>query len=154
MTSLRRYLLPGCVTLVAFALTFSFKPVPVRRDLEAKDRQIEISLLALPHGKVLYAVVDFDGVYLKDKRFDFTQARHAISSILKDQKIPNLIIYGTELTRYGDLVELYGGIEPGLVRYSSFSFRTLPSGSRQPLTGFLTPQCCHSVDTENTPPKG
>ncbi len=37
MNSLRRYLLPGCVALAAFGLTFSFKPVPVKRDLVAKE---------------------------------------------------------------------------------------------------------------------
>ncbi len=109
-------------------------------------------LAALPHGKVLYVVVDYDGAYLDTQRIEFAHARHVVSTMLREQKIRNLIIYGTDRARYGDVVEIYAGIQADLLRYSSFSFRALPTGSRKPMTGYLKPQCCHSIDIENASP--
>lgn len=103
----------------------------------------------IPHGKVLYVVVDRDGVYLGEKRFDLAGAKVGIAALLKEQKIRNLVIYGTDLARYGDVVELYGSFDPSLLRWSTFSFRSLPIGTRKPLTGFLKPMCCYADDIEN-----
>lgn len=105
--------------------------------------------IEIPHGKVLYAVVDKDGVYLGEKKFDLAGAKVGIAALLKEQNIRNLVIYGTDLARYGDVVELYGNIDPSLVRWSTFSFRSIPIGTRKPLTGFLKPRCCYADDIEN-----
>jgi len=117
-----------------------------------ESRSEDEELIAIPHGKVLYVVVDKDGVYLGEKKFDLGGAKVAIAALLKEQKIPNLIIYGTDLARYGDVIELYGGFDPSLIRWSTFSFRPLTIGTRKPLTGFLKRDiCCGYYDSENDP---
>jgi hypothetical protein len=103
----------------------------------------------LPHGKVLYVVIDVDGAYFGSKRFDVRFAKDAVNTILKEEKIRNLVIYGTDVARYGDVIELYAAIDPTLIRWSTFSLKSLAAGSRKPLTGFYRPRCCHSVDVEN-----
>ncbi len=126
------------------------KPDVHPRHVHATESEEEV--IQIPSGRVLYVVVDRDGIYLGTQRFDLSAAKVAIASLLKEQKIPNLIIYGTDLARYGDVIELYGGIDPSLIRWSTFSFRPLTIGTRKPLTGFLKRDiCCGYYDSENDP---
>ncbi|MBK9992042.1 MAG: hypothetical protein IPP19_15295 [Verrucomicrobia bacterium] len=115
-------------------------PMP-KSEEEAEDK--------LPKGPILYVVVDFDGAYVDTQRIDFSIAKQVISTLVRDRKINTMVVYGTDLARHGDVVSVYTGIEPGLLRWKAISSQTLPSGSRKPATGFLKPQCCHSIDVDN-----
>jgi len=109
----------------------------------------DLRIVKMPHGKVLYVVVDGDGIYLGNTRFDLPGAKAGVGALLREQKIRNLVIYATDLARYGDVIELYGSVDRKFMRWSTFSFRSLPIGTRKPLTGFLKPMCCYSADVEN-----
>lgn len=150
MNRLAVILSSSAIAGVIWFLAASKPVVPAKHAHEPRNDDIE--LIAIPHGKVLYVVVDKDGVYLGEKKFDLAGAKVGIVALLKEQKIPNLIIYGTDLARYGDVIELYGGIDPLLIRWSTFSFRPLAIGTRKPLTGFLKRDiCCGYYDSENDP---
>lgn len=110
---------------------------------------MEVEFLGMAPGKVLYVVVDKDGVYLGDTHFDLAGAKTGIRALLKEQKIKNLVIYGTIVARYGDVIELRDSIDPALVRHSTLSVRPLSPGTRKPLTGLLQARCCYVEDVEN-----
>ena len=64
------------------------KPVDQAKHVHESRSENE-GLIAIPHGKVLYVVVDKDGVYLGEKKFDLAGAKVGIAALLKEQKIPN-----------------------------------------------------------------
>jgi hypothetical protein len=106
-------------------------------------------IVRMPHGRVLYVVVDFDGVYLGQERLDPRIAKDVINAMLKEQKIHNLVIYGTTHARFGAAADIFTNLDLSVVRWRQFGLFTLKVGDRKPLTGFLKPMCCGYYDSEN-----
>ncbi len=102
-----------------------------------------------PHGRVLYVVIDFDGVYLGQERIDPVIAKDVINAMLREQQIHNLVIYGTTHARFGVGVDIFANLDLSVVRWRQFGLLPLKVGDRKPLTGFLKPMCCGSYDSEN-----
>ncbi len=121
--------------------------IQIKDDFRPKSDWLED--FSIPHGKILYVVVDRDGVYLGTEKFDLAGAKVGINALLTEYKIRNLEFYGTDLARYGDVIELYTSVDPKLIRWSSFPTRPVPTGTRMPLTGFLKRRCCFAEDVEN-----
>lgn len=115
-----------------------------------QEQEPELHLRVVPHGRVLFVVVDQDGVYLGPERLTVEQGVLTINAFLREHEIRNLVVYGTDLARYGEAVRLFAGIDQKLLRWSQLATRPLPIGSRKPLTGNYRPRCCFAVDTENT----
>ena len=66
--------------------------------------------MTLPHGRVLYVVVEKEGVYVGDAMVPIT----AFEEFLKREGStlrPNYaLVCGTDMARYGDVVKAYGAI--------------------------------------------
>ncbi len=115
----------------------------------ASESNNSFEVVRMPHGRVLYVVVDFDGVYLGQERLDPVIAKDVINAMLKEQKIHNLVIYGTTHARFGAAADIFANLDLSVVRWRQFGFFTLKVGDRKPLTGFLKPMCCGYYDSEN-----
>ena len=132
--------------LVVLLVSYWTRPKPPVPDPEP---EYSSQIVRMPHGRVLYVVVDFDGVYLGQERVDPLIATDVINATLKEQKIHNLVIYGTTHARFGAATEIFANLDLSVVRWRQFGLFTLKVGDRKPLTGFLKPMCCGYYDSEN-----
>jgi hypothetical protein len=85
--------------------------------------------------RVIYAVVEPDGIYFGDQRVDFAAAIGFLDAEAKKEHIRAVYVCITDAARYGDAARFYIGIDKA--RYYVTSFPTIPVaiGYRFPLTG-------------------
>lgn len=145
-TFITLFLLGGLIVLIA---TIRPKPEPKPAASANTEALTKEDVVRIPHGRVLYVVVDFDGVYLGQDRLDPLLAKDAINAMLKAEKIHNLVIYGTTEARFGPAADIFAHLDPSLVRWKQFGLLPLKVGDRKPLTGFLKRMCCGYYDSEN-----
>ncbi len=141
-----------CCVVVFGVMWWAGTMEPVVKDAvaESSGEPVTEMMIRVPRGRVLYVVVDQDGVYLGTQRIERRFAKAAIETLLKKERIRNLLISATDLARYGDVVELYASIDRSLLTWISFSTRAETIGTRKPLTGYYRPACCYADDIENS----
>jgi hypothetical protein len=110
MSAWKSYLLPACAaTLVAGgALTYCSnfsKPAAVPRPKEAQSQVLE-----LPHGRVLYVVVEEEGVYVGDDFVTFGDFENFLKGKVRALHPDFAKVGGTETARYGKVIQVYAAV--------------------------------------------
>ncbi len=130
--------------LVVLLVSYWTRTKPTGPDPEPENAY---TITPYPHGhRVLYVVVDFDGVYLGQERLDPLIAKDVINATLKERNLHNILIYGTTHARFGAAVDIFANLDPSHVHWKQFGLYALRVGARKPLTGYLEPLCCGYYD--------
>jgi len=85
--------------------------------------------------RVVYAVVEQDGVYFGEQRVDFGVAIAFLDTVAKKEGIRAVYIEITDTAKYGDAARFYVGIDKKQYFVSSFPTMVLQTGRRLPITG-------------------
>ena len=85
--------------------------------------------------RVVYAVVELNGVFFGEQRVDFDGAITYLDAIAKKEGIRAVYVEITDTAKFGDAARFYVAIDKK--RYFVSSFPTIPvlTGRRLPLTG-------------------
>lgn len=111
----------------------------------------QCSMVPDQDGKIrmIYTIVDQDGVYFGDQRVDLEIAIGFLDEIAKREKTHNVYVHITDLARYGDAVRFYTGIDRSRFHVTSFPTRPVPIRYRLPLIGIFRKLGCCWVDEMN-----
>ncbi len=131
MKALRRYLLPASITLAVFALAFLFKPAPAIRNVTSKESARELIELSLPHGRVLYVIVEEKGVYFGEDFVAFEGLEGFIEASIRPLRPDYALVYGTDLARYGHVVQVFAKIKQALCVPTELRTDSLLVGTRR-----------------------
>lgn len=90
--------------------------------------------------RVLYVVLDRDGVYFGDHRTDFLHAIPVLEELATREGVKSVMFHVTRDVKFGDAVRFYAALDKS--KYFVFSFPTypVPDGFRLPLIGTFQKQ--------------
>ena len=148
--------LPVVLVLLALSIWYFVRqdtPVSARKEVaKASESSPRLSLASDQNGRVrmIYAIVDRDGVYLGDQRVDFGIAIAILDEIAKKEKIQNVFVHVTDLARYGDAIRFYTGIDRSRFYVTNFPMRPVPIGYRLPVIGVFRKVDCCWIDEANS----
>lgn len=137
------------VAAIAFLL---FEPaVAIVPPVASPKEEIPIRRLSVggDHAKVLYAVVEEDGVYVGDQKVGFNVAHDVVVALLAKEDTSNVMILATDLARYGDLVQFYTSFDQRKITVSGFPTIARTVGFRLPLFGRFHQVGCGWIDETN-----
>ena len=123
-----------------------FVPIPAQ---EEHSRRVDFPAASGAHGRVLYLVVDSQGVFLGDQLIDSTVSSQVVADFASHEGIKAAMIVVTESAKYGDVVRLYAALRRCGLVLSSFPTVARPTGFRLPQYGTFTKEGFVWVD-ENT----
>lgn len=133
LVSLRRLfpILAPAVVIACFLAVYLLDDRPSEwREARFPDES-EQEIIEFPHGRVLYVIVEPEGVYIGAERISF----EGFSDYLKARKrtlSPDFfIIAGTDTARYGDVVNAFITLRAVLRVGYMLETRPLPTGTRR-----------------------
>jgi hypothetical protein len=133
MKKLRAYAGPACVSVALFVALYhcqrpTFQSEHTAPVLSTKDPQ-EIEL---PHGRVLYVIVEENGVYVGDDFIDFSLFESFLQSNGHKLQPDYFMVFGTDLARYGKIVQIYACLRNKLGISGTMQTLSVPVSTRRP----------------------
>jgi hypothetical protein len=99
--------------------------------------------------RVLYVVLDRDGVYFGDHRTAYAQAVPVLEEFAKREASKSVMFHVIGDVPFGDAVRFYAAIDRTKYYVSPFPTIAAPPGYRLPLVGKFRKQGCCWIDEEN-----
>lgn len=129
MKQLKRYLVPSLIVallLLGLALAGYIRPKS-----DPKKKPVEYEVPQLPHGRVLYVVVEEDGIYVGQEFVAFPLFPKFLEEGGRKLKPEYALVLGTEGTRYGRVAEVFNSIKDVLKISASIVTTPTPNGTRR-----------------------
>lgn len=101
------------------------------RDARIADES-EPEICEFPHGRVLYVIVEPEGVYIGEERISFENFPDYLKTRKRTLSPDFFIIAGTDTARYGDVVSVFGTLRATFRAGYMLETRSLPLGTRRP----------------------
>jgi hypothetical protein len=132
---MKKYLLPAFVAVLILGGVFvagnihgrMHKSTGVAQTDEIKHREV----IEFAHGRVLYVVVDNDGIYVGQEFIPFILFDKFLKEHGGELKPDYAIVYGTESSRFGRAVEAIDSIRANLKIKVTMVTRAVPDGTRR-----------------------
>ena len=128
---MKKYLLPALVAALILGGVFAVGEIHGRaRGVEVAQSD-EVKMIALPHGRVLYVVVDNDGFYVGQEFVPFILFGKFLKEHAGELKPDYAIVCGTESSRFGRAVEAIDAIRANLKIHYTMETRAMADGTRR-----------------------
>ena len=132
MKRAKLYLLPVCFSASFFvALIVMGRSSPNRTLAPRSETSSESEVVALPHGRVLYLIVEESGVFVGDVRVPFSAFESFLLSHRMEFRADFVKVLGADLARYGQAVEVYTTVRNVLKVPATIDTVPVPIGTRR-----------------------
>jgi hypothetical protein len=127
--TMKRYMIPAVIALLAIGIFFASGYLGSPRSPAHKT---ELESISLPHGRILYIVVDEDGIYIGKEAIPVLGLRDYLIGHRSMLKPDYAVVCGTTHSRFGNAVQAIDAIRAILKVPYMLETRALPDGTRRP----------------------
>ena len=106
----RRYFVPACLVAALFSIVFFLWATPTTARPSSGATEDEPVLMGLPHGRVLYVLVDEKAIFVGDAAIPLGTFDQFLRDHAATLRPDYAIVLGTERARYGHVVAAYAAI--------------------------------------------
>jgi hypothetical protein len=110
MKPFKRYLIPSLIAVLLLACLIVSGYVHTQ-NLGKTKKPDEAELIQLPHGRVLYAVIEENGIYIGQEFVSFLLFPKFLEENRMKLQPDYALILGTESTKYGHVAEAFASIK-------------------------------------------
>lgn len=131
---LKSYLLPAlaaAILLGGFLVVGTYLPDSRGKKGRGVSEEQSMEVLELPHGRILYVVVETDGCFLGREFVSFSDLRRYLNDHAAELLPDYVIVCGTAGSQFGRVVETLDSVRTVFNVPSSMETGTLPEGTRR-----------------------